>query len=171
MIRCMFSLLWLNCMIFVATSSLSVHIWCMACSWDRHYVLGRSDEHYLYIYTTDKWDKFSQIVVFQTKFTFTGIISDILSYYYFLQVDRHLFSWRFIYTSPQVNSVSNGKLLFPLDSNPRPLWLWQHCLPCDESSTPPLDPLRHVQKNTLSCSSARMGNVSGEFNQIYADRS
>ena len=32
------------------------------------------------------------------------------------------------------------------------MWLWQHHLPGEESSTPLPEPLRHVQKNMLSCS-------------------
>ena len=49
-------------------------------------------------------------------------------------------------------SGSSGKHLLPLDSNHRPQWLWVHLIPSEESITLPLEPLRPVQNNMLSCS-------------------
>ena len=49
----------------------------------------------------------------------------------------------------KLNSDPNGKHLFPLDSNPRPLGLWQHRLPGEQSRSLAPEPLWH--KNTLNC--------------------
>ncbi len=81
----------------------------------------------------------------------TAIVFVISFIYCFREVSRHYFDERYLIHHHKLISGSNGKHLLPLDSNPRPQWLWQHCLTSEESRTLLPEPLRHVHKNMFSC--------------------